>query len=100
MGPVFYVMAILGCGEADTACQPVAQAQAQYQSIDACNAATADEIMSRSDLAFPVVVAQCQRADQSAAQQLRASDVDLPDAKRQPKVQRAAATKPVRLARS
>ena len=40
MGPAFYVMAILGCGEADTACQQVGVTQAQYESADACTAAT------------------------------------------------------------
>ena len=59
MGPAFYVMAILGCGEADTACQQVGVTQAQYESADACTAATADAVGRHGDLLYPVVVAQC-----------------------------------------
>ena len=40
MGPAFYVIAILGCGEADSACQQVRVAEPVYQSVEACTAAT------------------------------------------------------------
>lgn len=92
MGPILYVMAILGCGEADT-CQQVAVAPAQYRSIDECNAATGAEVERRQDLAFPVVVAQCQRADSKLAQEVKPADVDLPDAPRQPAIRQASLKK-------
>jgi hypothetical protein len=91
MGPIFYVMAILGCGEADAACQQVDVAQAQYQSIEACNAATPEELERRVDLAFPVVVAQCQKADSKLAA-LSAKDVALPEPEAAPSVRPASAT--------
>jgi hypothetical protein len=78
MGPAFYVMAILGCGEADAACQQVGRAEARYESLEACNAATADAIMRNVDLAFPVVAAQCHRADAKVAD-LKPADIDLPE---------------------
>lgn len=79
MGPVFYVMAILGCGEADAACQQVDTAQAQYASSEECNAATGGEVERRMDLAFPVIVAQCHRADQKVSLALDPDDVMLPE---------------------
>lgn len=78
MGPAFYVLAILGCGEGETACQPVSKVETRYESLEACNAATAMAVSRHIDLAFPVVAAQCERADQEVAQKLMPSDVDLP----------------------
>lgn len=63
MGPAFYVMAILGCADNTAACQQVSVAETRYESADACNAATTAVLMDNSDVAYPVIVAQCQRAD-------------------------------------
>ena len=79
MGPAVYILAILGCGEGETQCQPVAVAPASYHSQADCNAATEDQLMQHGDAAYPVVVAQCQRAD-SAAAQIWADEVKLPAA--------------------
>lgn len=90
MGPAFYVMAILGCGEADAACQQVGTAEARYESLEACNAATAQAVMQNVNLSFPVVAAQCRRADAQVAEKLMPSDIDLPEPdQRQPRIQRA-----------
>lgn len=89
MGPVFYVMAILGCGEADTACEPVATAATQYQSREACNEATTSVIEQHSDILYPVVVAQCRPANTAAAEKVWADEVKLPDAQQPPRFQRA-----------
>lgn len=78
MGPVFYVMAILGCGEADAACQPVSVAPARYESFEACTAKTDDALLSADDTLFPVVVAQCRRSD-DVEQDLTLDRVDLPE---------------------
>jgi hypothetical protein len=61
MGPALYIMAILGCGEGETACQQVQVVPVQYQSQAQCNAATEEQLIRHSDLAFPLVVAQCSR---------------------------------------
>ena len=90
MGPAYYIMAILGCGEGEVACEQFATAQSQYESVESCNAATADAVMRHVDAAFPVVVAQCRRADNPAsAQSVIPSQVDLPEPDRQPRMQRA-----------
>ena len=59
MGPIFYVMAILGCGDAGSACQQVRVADAQYASADACNAAVGTVLTEQGDLDFPEVLAEC-----------------------------------------
>jgi hypothetical protein len=88
MGPAFYVMAILGCGEAETACEPVANVATQYQSAEACNAATTAAIEKHADALYPVVVAQCRKAA-GAAQQVFSDEVKLPDAQQPARVLRA-----------
>lgn len=90
MGPAFYVMAILGCGEADAACEPVANVATQYQSAEACNAATTSMIQTHMDALFPVVVAQCRPANLSISQKVWPDEVKLPAADRSPRIQRAA----------
>lgn len=78
MEPVFYIMAILGCGEADAACQQVAVAPQRYESSAACNEATPAALTQHSDIAFPVVVAQCRRADDTVSGALTPDDINLP----------------------
>ena len=98
MGPAFYIMAILGCGEGEVACQQVATTASQYESVEACNAATPDAVMRHIDAEFPVVVAQCRRADSPAsAEKIMPSQIDLPEPSRQARVQRAS-YKPARKA--
>ena len=78
MEPLLYVMAILGCGEDDSACREVRIAQARYATEAACLAATEAELYRNDDLPYPSVVAQC-RPTGAAGQSLRGSDVALPD---------------------
>lgn len=92
MGPAVFIMAILGCGEADVDCRQVAMVDSSYASLDACNAATIGEVERRLDAAYPVVVAQCRRADAAAAQPVNSADVDLPEADFDQPVRRASYT--------
>jgi hypothetical protein len=89
MGPAIYVMAILGCGEATDVCEPVAMAPVRYESVEACNAASASMIERHSDALYPVVVAECRAAGTPVAK-IWADEVKLPapDASR-PRIQRA-----------
>ena len=89
MGPAFYVMAILGCGEAESACEPVGVTEQMYQSIDACTAATPDAVNQHSDLAYPVVVAQCEPGDRSISYKILPHEVDLPEPEDNPELRRA-----------
>lgn len=79
MESLFYIMAILGCGEGDEPCRELAIAAARYESREACMAATAAELARRRDEPWPVVVAQCRAAD-APVEPLRGSEVLLPEA--------------------
>ena len=90
MGPAFYVMAILGCGEAETACEPVANVATQYQSAEACNADTTAAVEKHLDTLYPVVVAQCRKAGTQTANKIWSDEVKLPSPEQRATVKRAA----------
>ena len=77
MGPLVYVIAIMGCGEGDQACREVQVAEPRFATQAACAAATAGVLARYTDLAYPSVVAQCRR-DGARPAVLRGSDVLLP----------------------
>ena len=78
MGPAGFLLAIMGCGESEAQCQQVQLAPVRYESQAACLASSEEQLARHSDLAFPVVVAECRAAGaQSAA--LRADEVRLPE---------------------
>ena len=79
MGPGTFLIAILGCGEAEAPCQQVRMLEPTYQSQAACTAATDAAIQRNSDVDFPVVVAQCVAASGSRPQPLKASQIKRPD---------------------
>ncbi|MEA3065655.1 MAG: hypothetical protein QOJ27_2107 [Sphingomonadales bacterium] len=77
MGPGIFLIAIMGCGEADAPCQSVRTLEARYESHAACTAATEAAVIQNSDVDFPVVVAQCIAAGAKPAAP-KASDVQRP----------------------
>jgi len=68
MGPVSFVIAIMGCADGGTACQQVAIAPARYESAAACTAATASVLSDSTDFDFPTLVARCQSAKAQASE--------------------------------
>ncbi|WP_404373553.1 hypothetical protein AB5I39_08250 [Sphingomonas sp. MMS24-J45] len=68
MEPLFYVMAIMGCGDGNTACQQTRIEPAQYQSIRACQQAMPAAIARNSDIDYPVVAASCRATGTRMAQ--------------------------------
>jgi hypothetical protein len=100
MGPAYYILAVLGCGEGEAACQQVAVAPTQYASYETCQAASEDALMRHSDADYPVVVAQCSKAGAQPAAQVLAHDVALPQPDAMPQVRpQRASFKGQRLAR-
>lgn len=75
-----YLIAILGCGEADAPCQQVAVAPVSYTSQAECQAATDAALSRYGDQDFPVVVAECRRAGATPTS-LRADEIRRPDAR-------------------
>lgn len=78
MGPAGFVLAILGCGEAEAPCQQVQVVEVRYESQAACEAATGEQVARHSDLDFPVVVAECRQAGARNAS-LNADEVRKPE---------------------
>lgn len=67
MEPVFYVMAILGCGDGQLQCREVRVEPARYQSAAQCQVAMAEVLPRHTDLSFPTIAASCQRRGEQMA---------------------------------
>lgn len=61
MEPLYYVMAILGCGDAGAQCQEARIEPMRYRSVAQCQAAMANSLERHTDLSFPTIQAACQR---------------------------------------
>ena len=68
MGPAHFVLAVLGCGDAETMCREVRIVEARYQSAAECMAAMNDQLSANSDLAFPVLMGRCRPASPQMAE--------------------------------
>lgn len=61
MDSLYFVMAIMGCGDAGVECRQARIEPVRYQNAAQCQAAMAGALMRNSDLSFPVVQAACER---------------------------------------
>lgn len=68
MDPLFYVMAIMGCGDGSMACQQARTEPARYGSIAQCQAAMPAALARNSDVDYPVVTASCRATGARMAQ--------------------------------
>jgi len=59
MEPVFYVMAILGCGDGSTQCTQARIEPARYQTVQQCQAQLPAALARNTDLSFPTISATC-----------------------------------------
>lgn len=59
MEPVFYVMAILGCGDGNVGCSEARIDAAHYSTVQQCQAELPQGLARNTDLAFPVISATC-----------------------------------------
>ncbi|MEO1169704.1 MAG: hypothetical protein AAFW97_13435 [Pseudomonadota bacterium] len=60
MGPAFYVLAIMGCGDAAVECEPLMREDRVFRTEAACLAETEDALIRASYRPYPMLVAQCQ----------------------------------------
>jgi hypothetical protein len=70
MEPVVYILAIMGCHEGTTSCEPMMVMPTHYQSAAACDLA-AGQAIHRPIVAygdFPMIVAQCLKMEAGAAE--------------------------------
>ncbi|MEZ0242764.1 MAG: hypothetical protein ACAH11_05275 [Sphingomonas sp.] len=72
MGPVYFVMAIMGCDDGGMACQQQRIEPVKYETAAQCQAAMSGALERNADLDFPVVGASCVRADQRFADRVPA----------------------------
>jgi len=77
MGAGIFIIAILGCGEAEAPCEQVRTLESRYESQAACTAATDDALLRSGDVDYPVVVAQCVAAG-SKPEDLAPAQFELP----------------------
>ncbi|WP_454278490.1 hypothetical protein [Sphingomonas sp. Marseille-Q8236] len=61
MEPIFYVMAILGCGDGSIDCTEARMVPARYETMAQCRADLANRIATNTDVPFPVIGADCRR---------------------------------------
>ncbi len=62
MGPMFFVMAILGCGDGSEDCATARVVPVRYATMAQCRAALPDQLARNTDVPFPVIGADCRRA--------------------------------------
>ncbi len=61
MEAAFFIMAIMGCGDASTACATARVEPAHYATVQQCQAAMPAALARNTDIDYPVVSAACQR---------------------------------------
>ena len=61
MDQIFYVLAIMGCGDDAGLCQQARVEPVRYTSVAACQEAMPVALQRNADLSFPVISATCRR---------------------------------------
>ncbi|SFP83311.1 hypothetical protein [Sphingomonas rubra] len=59
MDALFYVVAILGCGDGNAPCTQARLVPTRYETLAQCRAALPQQIAMNTDLAFPSIGADC-----------------------------------------
>ena len=59
MEPLYFVMAIMGCGDGSANCAQARVEPVHYQSISTCQASMPSALARNTDLSYPVISATC-----------------------------------------
>jgi hypothetical protein len=59
MEPLFYVMAIMGCGDGNVQCTEARVVPARYESMAQCRAALPGQLAKNTDVPYPMIGANC-----------------------------------------
>lgn len=59
MEPLFYVMAIMGCGDGNVSCSQARIVPVHYTTMAQCRADLADQLARNTDVPYPMVGAEC-----------------------------------------
>jgi len=68
MDQIFYVLAIMGCGDDSLACRQARVEPARYTSYVACQEAMPAALSRNTDVDFPVISAACQKQSATMVQ--------------------------------
>jgi hypothetical protein len=72
MGSVFYVIAIMGCGDGQTQCAQQRIEPIRYYSAAQCRAAMPAALIRNTDIDYPTITASCRQVGQSMADNAKA----------------------------
>ena len=64
MEPLYFVMAIMGCGDGSMTCAQARVEPVHYASIQQCQMAMPAALMRNSDIDYPVISAACRSVGQ------------------------------------
>ena len=67
MNSVFYVIAIMGCGDGQTQCAQQRIEPVRYYSAAQCRAAMPAALIRNTDIDYPTITAACRQVGQSMA---------------------------------
>ncbi len=62
MGPMFFVMAIMGCADGSESCTEARMVPVRYATMAQCRAALPEQLARNTDVPYPVIGADCRRA--------------------------------------
>ncbi|MEO9132854.1 MAG: hypothetical protein ABI240_16840 [Sphingomonas sp.] len=68
MEPLYFVMAIMGCGDASMHCAEARVEPARYTTAQQCQAAMPAALTRNSDIDYPVISAACRSVGQQLVQ--------------------------------
>jgi hypothetical protein len=68
MEPLYFVMAILGCGDGNANCAEARVEPTHYRSVQACQAAMPAALRRNTDIDYPVISVACRSSGQQLAQ--------------------------------
>ena len=68
MEPVFFVLAIMGCGDAAGGCAEARVEPARYATMQQCQAAMPAALVRSTDLSYPVLTAACRGSGMQMAE--------------------------------
>ncbi|MEP7007136.1 MAG: hypothetical protein ABI810_14220 [Sphingomonas bacterium] len=68
MEPLYFVMAIMGCGDGTANCAEARVEPVHYATVQQCQAAMSAALIRNSDIDYPVVSAACRSIGQQLVQ--------------------------------
>lgn len=68
MGPGYFILAIMGCGDGAVMCEDIREAAPVYRSETACLADSEAAMRAATDAPYPMLMAECRRISPQMAE--------------------------------